>query len=553
MEYAMDTIQSMQKSFIEYLSNNFEINQIELTQCTLSINSDPLKRTFGDLNSNAPLIIAKSLKKSPREIGQKIMTEFTHPFILKSELAGAGFFNIFLNQEAFKNITIELLTLREKYFKSTKDLVKEKYSLEFVSANPTGPLHFGHGRGGIIGDVLANILQFLGHSVTREFYINDAGAQIKKLAMSLIIRCQQSLGIDVTLPEDAYHGLYLQDLAKKCIHEHGNQVLEQPEIFFENYAKDNLLKQIKQTLSSYGIEFDIWFSEQDLHLNQSINRVIETLEKKELLYEVDGALWFKSTLFGDDKDRVIRKTNGDYTYVAADIAYLKNKIDRGFNHLVMILGHDHHSYAVRLESIRKALEIKAPLDVMLYQLVKIKEGEKELRMSKRAGTMITLDDVINAVGKDVARFFYLQRKADAQLEFDLDLALKKTEENPVYYLQYAYVRIKSILEKIIEHTVLQGIYENDASNLGPEEHLVLKKIASLQSLLETIEHNHQTHLLAHYSIDLAHEFHKYYSNNRIIDFENIPKSRARLLLMMILKNTLNTLFDLLGISKPEKM
>lgn len=549
----MNSLQEIQESFVAHLSAYFNLDTLPLEMGMLELNTDPLKQNFGDLTSNAALTLAKIIKKSPRAVGEEIVATFSHPAIAKIELAGPGFLNIFLTPQAFTSLTQDLFVAREKFFKSQEEFIKEKINIEFISANPTGPLHFGHGRGGIIGDVLGNILTFFGHKVTKEFYINDAGSQIKKLAMSLIIRCQQALGIDAQLPEEAYHGHYLQELAHKCVNEFGPSVLEKAEQFFEDYAKEQLLKNIKQTLTAYGINFDVWFSEKQLHADGSIKQAVEILHRKGFLYEQDSALWFKSTHFGDDKDRVVRKATGEWTYVAADIAYLKNKVDRGFNHLVMVLGHDHHSYAVRLESIRQALELKAPLDIILYQLVKIKEGEQEVRMSKRSGKMVTLDDVINTVGTDVARFFYLHRKADAQLDFDLELALKKTEENPVYYIQYAYVRTKSILGKIIDIPSLQAIHTNDAIHIGPEEQLLLKKIIALQSLLRTITKNHQTHLLTYYSIELANTFHSYYGHNRIIDIENISKSRARILLIMILRNTFSTIFDLLGISKPEKM
>lgn len=548
----MQCIQEVKDSLISTITTLFGLESAQLGAIKVDLNVDPLKQKFGDLTSNAPLILAKILHKSPHQVAQEIVGKFSHPFVARTEAAGAGFLNIFLNDTAFIQSAQELFSSREKCFKPAT-LAKEKYNIEFVSANPTGPLHFGHGRGGIVGDVLANVLQFLGHTVTREFYINDAGSQMKKLATSLIIRCQQTLGIDAQLPEDSYHGAYMQELAQKCIAEFGPSVLERSELFFEEYAREYLLKNIRTTLTNYGINYDVWFSEQQLHKDGCINQAVELLKRKGLLYEQESALWFKSTDFGDDKDRVVRKTTGEWTYVAADIAYLKNKVDRGFSKLIFILGHDHHSYAVRLHGIKSALELKATLDIILYQLVKLKQGEHEIRMSKRTGNIITLDDIISEVGTDVARFFYLYRKADAQLEFDLDLALKKTEENPVYYIQYAYVRTKSILSKMVDVPALQGINAEDATHLSHEEQLCLKKILALQSLLQTIQGNFQTHLLAYFSIELANIFHGYYAHNRIIDPENIAKSRARLLLVMILRNTFATLFDLLGISKPEKM
>ncbi|TET05825.1 arginine--tRNA ligase, partial [Candidatus Dependentiae bacterium] len=412
---------------------------------------------------------------------------------------------------------------------------------------------FGHGRGGIIGDVLGNILKFLGQKTTKEYYINDAGAQIQKLGISFKIRCQQQLGLAVELPEDAYHGDYLIVLAKKCIEEYGKDILEKSDSFFTDYAKNYLLEQIKKTLSDFGITFNVWFSESELHKSGSIEHAVNTLKERGYVYEKDNALWFKATAFGDEKDRVIRKATGEWTYIAPDTAYLVNKVERGFTHLVMVLGHDHHSYAARLEAIRQGLGIKAPLSIILYQLVKIKASGKLVRMAKRAGHIITLQDVVDTVGKDVARFFYLNRKADSQLEFDIDLALKKTEENPVYYVQYAYVRTNSILEKAAQEKPLHTITRSDITLIGREEAWLLKKIVSLKSLLHTIATNYQTHLLTYYLIELATIFHRYYSKHRIIELDSIEQSRSRLLLTTILNKTFALCLDLLGISKPKKM
>jgi len=281
---------------------------------------------------------------------------------------------------------------------------------------------------------------------------------------------------------------------------------------------------------------------------------LDVLQKRGFLFEQDGALWFKTTQFGDDKDRVVRKSTGEYTYIAADIAYLKNKIDRGFDNLIFILGHDHHSYVTRLNAVKDGLGYTdCPLSVILYQLVKISEDGALVRMSKRAGAIVGLQDIIDTVGKDVARFFYLHRKADAQLEFDIGLALKRTEENPVYYVQYAYVRTGSILEKAAGHADLDGINAMDAQHIGQQEAFLLKKIVFLEQLLMDIAVNHQTHLLTYYVVELAQLFHRYYSHVRVIDLENREKSRARLLMITLLRDTIALVLDILGISHPEKM
>ena len=582
----MNPIAHIQNAFSSYLQKTFNINEQLAQSCNFALNVEPTKQEFGDLNSNAAMVLAKLInEKSPssarpepvegsehaplewfdklttsgnkissRTIAEKIVNEFKHVYVEKLEIAGPGFLNAYITPTAFNDLAKEVISKKESFFKLDEDAPKHRYNIEFVSANPTGPLHLGHGRGAIIGDVLANILKFLGHTVIKEFYTNDAGNQINKLGLSFKVRCEQILGIDSVLPEEGYRGEYLLDLAQQCVQEYGKDILEQPTSFFEEYAKNHLLEKIKQTLELYGVTFDVWFSEKALHENGDIERAIKLLQDNKFIYEHEHALWFTSTQFKDDKDRVVKKSSGEWTYVAADIAYLLNKAKRGFDHLVMVLGHDHHSYAIRLEGIRQALGLnRIDLAIILYQLVTMKASGQLVQMSKRAGTMITLRDVIDEVGKDVARFFYLNRKVDAQLEFDLDLALKKTEENPVFYVQYAYVRTGSILEKASHEKDLSNISLEDCVHLSSSESLLIKKIVSLKHLLEVITDTHQTHHLTYFTIELADIFHKYYAKNRVIEISNIPQSRARLLLITLLRETFATTFDLLGISKPEKM
>ena len=553
----MNIIDIISKEFNQFLIDYFKITPELASKCKLELNMDPAKDSFGDLSSNCALILTKELGKNPRELATEVTNNFKselfpHSYIEKIEMAGPGFLNLFLTDTAYQELCKNIFESGQDFFKPDT-ITPQKYNIEFISTNPTGPIHFGHGRGGIIGDVLANILKFLGNSVTKEYYINDAGAQITKLGNSFKIRCQQQLGQTIELPEDAYHGQYLTDLAIETVKLYGPEILEKDDKFFQEYAKEKMLELIRKTVTDYGINFDVWFSEKTLHESGAIKRALDILDKNGYLFEQDGALWFKSTQFGDDKDRVVIKSTGEPTYLAPDIAYLENKASRGFDHIIMLLGHDHHSYAVRLEGLRQALKIKATLTVILFQLVKMKASGELVRMSKRAGNIVTLDDIIEVVGKDVARFFYLNRKADAQLEFDLDLASKKTEENPVYYIQYAYVRTKSIIEKSKLTPELDNITAQDAQFISTPEHLLLKKIISLKELLQNISANYQTHVLAYYTIELATAFHSYYSKNRVIDLENINNSRGRLLLIIELRDTLGLCLDILGLSKPERM
>ena len=550
----MNSIDCIQKAFTAHVKTLFQSTEVASDQCRLHINVDEAKQAFGNLSTSVALVLAKALKRVPREVATEIASSFTHSLVEKIEIAGPGFINIYFTQATFKLLAQELYEQKEAFFKPDRLDKKYNFSLEFVSANPTGPLHFGHGRGGIIGDVLGNVLRFVGHTVTKEFYINDAGNQIQKLGESFKVRCLQAVGMDVKIPEDGYHGEYLVELAQDCFAEYGQELFEKPDSFFAYYAKDNLLEALQNTLKDYGIEFDVWFSEKVLHESGAIDKALDVLQKRGFLFEQDGALWFKTTQFGDDKDRVVRKSTGEYTYIAADIAYLKNKIDRGFDNLIFILGHDHHSYVTRLNAVKDGLGYTdCPLSVILYQLVKISEDGALVRMSKRAGAIVGLQDIIDTVGKDVARFFYLHRKADAQLEFDIGLALKRTEENPVYYVQYAYVRTGSILEKAAGHADLDGINAMDAQHIGQQEAFLLKKIVFLEQLLMDIAVNHQTHLLTYYVVELAQLFHRYYSHVRVIDLENREKSRARLLMITLLRDTIALVLDILGISHPEKM
>jgi arginyl-tRNA synthetase len=531
--------------------NNYIKENFTLVSYHLLLNTDSNKKDFGDLNSNIAMQLAKVLKKNPNSVAQEIVLNFKHESLEKIEIAGPGFLNFFLKEISFKDLAITVLKEQESAFKTEHK--SQKISLEFVSANPTGPLHIGHGRGAIIGDVLANIWIFLGHQVTKEYYINDAGAQIGKLGRSLKVRIEQQQGLDSVLQEDAYHGEYLIDLAIEYLEKYNNL----DDNLITNFAKEKLLELICQTLSEYGIDFDVWFSEQSLHSSGVIQKSIEKLTNKNHTFEHEGSLWFRSTTFGDDKDRVIVKQNGELTYVAADIAYMQNKIDRGADRLVMILGHDHHSYVTRLKALQQAMGLeKYQFDIILYQLVKIQKGGERVRMSKRSGNSIMLQDVIATIGKDAARFFYLNRKADADLDLDLDLALQKSESNPVFYVQYACVRIKSVLERAEQFSFLLDINQVDIANLDVSiinEKELIKKMYQLQELLEQIAENFQTHLLAYYTIELAHCLHSYYSKNRIINPADIIGTRMRIGVLKTCKIAFETAFKLLGISCPDKM
>lgn len=548
----MNCIEQITSSFFSFLATQYNLDHTAFARCSFDINSDADKAAFGDLNSNAAMILAKDLKTNPRAIAQTVIDNFTHPFVAKIEIAGPGFLNFFLTNTALIELSKQIFKQKKLFFKP--NLSPKKINIEFVSANPTGPLHFGHGRNGILGDTLANILTFLGHEVTREFYINDAGAQIIKLGNSLKIRYLQALGMDIQLPEDAYQGQYLIDFGADLAAEFGKNIKNNDEEYFQEIAKAKMLAQQQETLDSYGIKFDIWFSEKALKNDINIDDYIKMLSDNGYTYELDGALWFATTKFGDDKDRVLRKSDGQYTYLAGDLPYLVNKLERGYDKLIMILGHDHHSFVVRLHALMQALGYNPDrLTVILYQLVNITRNGESARMSKRAGTIVDLHDIINTVGKDVARFFYLNRKADAELDFDVELALTTSNENPVYYIQYAYVRTCSILEKA--HGInpeFINISTDDCKTLSIAEKNLVKKVASLRALLASIDTSYQTHLLAYYTYELANLFHTYYNNSKAI-VDDVAQTKNNLFIIIMMHQTFELCFELMGISSPRKM
>lgn len=554
----MNIFDTLHHELLHHVQKLYQLSPEQTAAIAVDINDDAKKQTFGDITTNAALIIAKQTGQNPRAVAQNIIEHFSHPHVTRCEIAGPGFINLFLTPAAFTSLATKIFNQEASFFKLGANDKKNYYNIEFVSANPTGPLHLGHGRNGILGDVYSNILRFLGHHVTKEFYINDAGAQMQKLGNSLKVRCQQELGESVEIAEDGYQGDYLVTLAKQALAEDKKKVekkiTENDVDFFTQYARDHLLEQQRRTLSQYGIHFDVWFSEKILHIDNDVEAALKLLEERNYTYVEDGALWFKSTAFGDDKDRVLKRSNGEVTYMAADVAYTQNKLARGAQKIVIVVGQDHHGYVDRMKAVIQALGHKAEdLDILLYQLVTIKEDGEQIRMSKRAGRIVSLEDIIETVGADVARFFYLNRKADAHLTFDIGLALKRTEENPVYYIQYAYVRINSVFAKAYEHAALQNITAADIMDLDDEEKVLLKKICNLKELLKNMSHNYQVHLLTYYVLELAHLFHSYYGSHKVIDLENVAVSRSRLALLITLQKTLRLCMELLGISCPEKM
>lgn len=540
-----------------FLCNHFSINSNNIKNISYDFNIDEKRLEFGDFSINAPLVLTKICKKNPKDIANEIIKNFKNENIEKIELAGVGFLNFYCKDIFYKNILLEIQknNFNDNLFISKNKNSEINYNVEFVSANPTGPLHIGHGRGGIIGDTISRILKEKEYNCSSEFYINDAGIQIEKLGLSLLIRYKQVCGETIDLPENVYMGEYLIDMAQDIYNQYNSSVLEKEISWFSEYAKNILLFNLQSTLSNYGINFDVWFSEKTLHLNKSIDNAVNELIQKEYIYEtVDKTLWFKSTLFGDEKDRVIKKANSDWTYVAADIAYIKNKIDRGFNKIIMILGQDHHSFAIRLKGILQALgHDSSILNIILYQLVTVKDANEIVRLSKRKGNIIELKDIIDTVGKDITRFFYLNKKADAHLDFDIHLALQNINNNPVYYIQYAYVRMNSIVNKYNEIENDCKILENSEYLFTNFERILIRKIFHFDIILENIINLMQPHLLSYYILEISGLFHSYYSSNKFILENNELEMQKRIFILKMIFKVIQKGLNLLGMEELQKM
>ncbi|MFA7078180.1 MAG: arginine--tRNA ligase, partial [Syntrophomonas sp.] len=434
----------------------------------------------------------------------------------------------------------------------------QKVQVEFVSANPTGNLHMGNARGGAIGDTLANALSFAGYDVEREFYINDAGNQIEVFAQSLEARYLQLMGAKIEFPDNGYAGQDVVDTVKNIIREYKDTLLsmssEERQKTVVSYALKEKTNYIKNTLSNFGINYDVWFNEQSLHESGQVNEVINYLRDKGFIYEEEGALWFKSTLFGDEKDEVVVRANGLPTYFAADIAYHRDKFQRGFDRVINVWGADHHGHVGRMKGAMQALGYdESRLDILLMQLVRLYRGGIVVRMSKRTGTTVSLDELIEEVGKDAARFFFVMRSPDSQMDFDLDLAKEKNQDNPVYYVQYAHARIQSIFRQAKAAGVsIKSPAEVDFSVLGPEELQLLRKIADFPEEIAVTARTMSPQRIARYVLDLAGLFHSFYNHQRVLN-ENQALQDVRLLLMETTRITIKNALNILGVSAPDQM
>lgn len=523
----------------------------------------PREEDYGDYATNIAFLLAKDLRKNPQEIAQEIANALDKDWLWAD--AVKGFVNIKLRENLLQEEFKKLLKEKSDYFFSTVE--KPLYlQLEFVSANPTGPLHVGHGRGAVVGDVLSRILKRFGHKVLREYYINDAGNQVYMLGLSVFYRyCQlfnkEDKNIKEAFEKEGYKGKYIIKLAKDLRSFYEDKLLYMEPSEAINIAKEysckRLLEDIKETLEILDVEFDIWFSEKSLYEKGLLEEVIGYLKEKDLIYEREGALWFKSSLFGDDKDRVLRKSDGSYTYFASDIAYHYHKFKRGFDKVINIWGADHHGYEKRLMGALKALGIPDGwLEVRFVQMVRLISGGQEIRMSKRTGEFITLQELIEEVGKDAVRFIFLTRNSDTPLDFDIDLVKKKTTENPVFYVQYAHARIRGVFREVRERYQIDPDEEEllpHVSKLNSEEDLrIIRRCLHFKDVYGNILNTLSPHLITYNLIDLAKDFHYYYNHNRVM-VEDREVMLSRLALFKGVEITLKSSFEILGIEAPERM
>lgn len=519
----------------------------------------PKDEKHGDLATNLPLILASRESKPPLQIADMILQGLSREKTVfsKIEIAKPGFINFFLAKD-FLYQGLKDIEKAGPSFGSVDIKNGERVQVEFVSANPTGPLHVGHGRGAVTGDVLASLLSRIGYQVEKEYYINDVGVQMELLGRSVFIRYQQLLGREIPFLENGYQGDYIYDIAKEIILKKGDQFLEREDEafpFFIEFSSSFILEGIKKDLKDFGVTFGNWFSEKSLFEHDNVNKVIGWLKDTELAYEKDGALWLKSSAYKDEKDRVIVKANGEYTYFASDIAYHKNKIERGFKKLIDIWGADHHGYVPRMKAIIKALGYDVDsFEVILVQLVNLLRDGKIVSMSTRSGEFVTLSEIIKEVGKDAARFFFLMRHTDSHLDFDLELAKKQSSENPVYYVQYAHARICSVFQIAKEKGIaIPSSDDVDLSRLElPEEIQLIKHLIRLPDAVQESALHLEPHRLVFYLQELAGCFHSYYYKNRIIT-EDKDLTASRLLLIKAVRIVLKNSFDILGIDAPEKM
>lgn len=539
-----EQIKEMINSALNELSIEFNLESIVVEV--------PKKREQGDFSTNIAMQLTKVLKDNPRNIAEKIVEVLGKNTneIKTIEIAGPGFINIYLNDEYVFSGISNVIKQGENYGSSSIGK-KEKIDIEFVSANPTGILHLGTARGAAYGSNLANIMSFAGYDVTKEYYINDAGNQIINLGVSLKERYKGLCGLEENMPEDGYYGSEIIDIAKTIFDKYGNSKLDEDLEFFKKVAVDYLLNIIKTDLSNFGVTFDVWTSEKSIRAKGRIEESLKILDEKGLVYKKDDATWLKTTVYGDDKDRVLIKTDGSYTYLVPDIAYHLDKFDRGFDYLIDVFGADHHSYVSRLKASIEALGYdKDKLEVRLLQMVRLLRDGEIVKMSKRTGGNITISELVGEIGKDAARYFFATRSLDGQMDFDINLALKKSSENPFFYVGYANARICSILRDAKEKNI--DICTDIKEAIDIDSKALLLKVYEFTEVLVSAALKKEPHLITNYVYELASMFHNYYGKHKILT-DDIKMSEKRLGLIKTVGITITNALRLIGVNAPEKM
>lgn len=534
-------------------------NLAEEAQIPSVVLETPKEKAHGDYSTNMAMQLARVAKKAPRQIAELLIENFdkSKASIEKIEIAGPGFINFYMDNSYLTDLIPAILEAGDNYGES-KVGNGQKIQVEFVSANPTGDLHLGHARGAAVGDSLCNVLSKAGYDVSREYYINDAGNQINNLALSVEARYFQALGMEKQMPEDGYHGEDIIGIGKKLAEEFGDKYVNVPdqERFdtFREYGLKYEMEKLKQDLENFRVKFDVWYSETSLYHDGKIDVALDALRANGHIYEEDGATWFRSTELGDDKDRVLIKQDGSYTYLTPDIAYHKNKLERGFEKLINIWGADHHGYIPRMKAAIQALGYdRDTLEVEIIQLVHLYKNGEKMKMSKRTGKAVTMRDLIEEVGLDAVRYFFAMRSADTHMDFDLDLAVSQSNENPVFYAQYAHARISSILRSAEEQGFTAG-KDADFKLIEAEKEMdLLKKVGEFPLAVAEAAQKRMPHRISNYIFELASVFHSFYNAEKVLDMDNKERTQARLSLIKSAQITLKNALALIGVSAPEKM
>lgn len=555
----MNAVEQVQNSIKQAIAQAVEKTGLVEVGAELNIHLEtPKDKANGDFATNIAMQLTKLAKKPPRAIAEAILENLdtASTVIEKIEIAGPGFMNITVRKDFLTDVVKAVLAQEESYGRSNAGQ-GEKVQVEFVSANPTGDLHLGHARGASVGDSLCNVLDAAGYNVSREYYINDAGNQVNNLAYSLEARYRQALGQDAQMPEDGYYGQDIVDIANKLSEEFGASILEKSDeerfAFFREHGLKLELEKLKNDLENFRVKFDVWYSETSLYENGKIDVALDKLRANGHIFEQDGATWFRSTTFGDDKDRVLIKSDGSYTYLTPDIAYHEDKLQRGFDKLVNIWGADHHGYIPRMKAAIEALGYdRDTLEVDIIQMVQLyKDGEK-FKMSKRTGNAVTMRELVEEVGLDAVRYFFAKSAGDSHMDFDLDLAVSQSNENPVYYAQYAHARISSILRAAAEQGFTAST--DNLSVLTAEKDIdVMKKIGDFPRIIAEAAKHRTPHRIANYIQETAATFHSFYGAEKVINVEDKALTEARLALITAVRITLANALRLIGVSAPEKM